>query len=105
VQFKDADFVDCCSYCLFGGLGVSKKSHSTTWFGACSYRKLKIINGDDVGIQNKCPICNSEFVHIRYLGNSKLLLTRRGEVLSMFAEDGTPLWEVAHEGDCHGECG
>ena len=83
----------------------SKKSHATTWFGVCSYRMLEIINGDDVGIQHKCPICNSELVHIRYLGNSKLLLTRKGEVLSMFAEDGTPLWELAHEGDCHGECG
>ena len=83
----------------------SKKSHATTWFGACSYRKLEIINGDDVGIQHKCPICNSELVHVRYLGDSKLLLTRKGEVLSMFAEDGTPLWEVAHEGDCHEEYG
>ena len=27
------------------------------------------------------------------------MLTRKGEVLSMFADDGTPLWEVAHEGD------
>ena len=83
----------------------SKKSHATTWFGACSYRKLEIINGDDVGIQHKCPICDSELVHVRYLGNSKLLLTRKGEILNMFDENGTPLWEVAHEGDCHGKCG
>ena len=83
----------------------SKKSHATTWFGACSYRKLEIINGDDVGIKHKCSICNSELVHVRYLGGSKLLLTRKGEVLSMFADDGTPLWEVVHEGTCHGGCG
>jgi len=83
----------------------SKKSHATTWFGACSYRKLEILNGDDeVGIHHKCPICDSELVHIRYLCNSKLLLTRKGEILSMFDEDGTPLWEIAHEGDCHVAC-
>jgi hypothetical protein len=77
-----------------------------TWFGACSYRKLKIINGEkDVGIHHKCPICASELVHVRYLGGSKLLLTRKGEILNMFAGDGTPLWEIAHEGDCHKGCG
>ncbi len=84
----------------------SKKSHATTWFGACSYRKLEIINGEkDVGIQHKCPICDSELVHVRYLGQEKLLLTRRGEIQCMFAKDGTPLWEIAHEGECHGGCG
>ena len=64
----------------------SKKSHATTWFGACSYRKMEIINGEkDVGIQHKCPICDSELVHLRYLGEKKLLLTRRGEILCMFS--------------------
>jgi hypothetical protein len=83
----------------------SKKSHATTWFGACSYRKLEIINGDGVGIHHKCPICDSELVHVRYLSENKLLFTRRGEVLSMFAEDGIPLWEVVNEGTCRGGCG
>jgi len=81
-------------------------SHAVTWFGVCSYRKMEIINGEeDIGIQHKCPICNSELVHLRYLGEEKLLLTRRGEIRCMFAEDGTPLWEIAHEGECHGGCG
>ena len=76
----------------------TKKSHATTWFGACSYRKLKLINGKGIGIHHKCPICASELVRIRYLGTfSELLLPRRGEMVSMFAEDGEPLWEIVVE--------
>ena len=72
-----------------------KKSHAATWFGVCAYRKFKLINGKDIGIHHKCPICASELVRIRYLGTfSELLLQRRGEIVSMFAEDGAPLWEV-----------
>jgi hypothetical protein len=78
----------------------SKKSHATTWFGTCAYRKLDLSKEEDAGIHHKCPICSSEMVHVRYLGQSKLLLTRRGEILSMFAEDGSPLWEVVEEEDC-----
>jgi hypothetical protein len=41
----------------------------------------------------RCLRCASELVHVRYLGVfSELLLPRRGEIMSMFAEDGTPLW-------------
>lgn len=76
-----------------------KKSHAATWFGVCSYRKLKLINGEDVGVHHRCPICNSELVRIRYLGDfSKLSpITRRGEMLAMFGGDGEPLWEVVAE--------
>ena len=38
----------------------SKKSHATTWFGVCSYRKLKLINGKDIGIHSTCSICSSD---------------------------------------------
>jgi hypothetical protein len=76
----------------------SKKSHAITWFGVCSYRKLKLINGKDVGIHHKCPICGSELVRIRYLGVfSGLLIPRRGEISNMFSEDGKPLWEIVVE--------
>lgn len=81
----------------------SKKSHAVTWFGVCSYRKMEITNGEkDVGIHHKCPICNAELVQIRYLGASKLLLARKGEILSMFAEDGSPLWEIVEDHDGKG---
>jgi hypothetical protein len=72
-----------------------KKSHAATWFGVCSYRKLKLINGKDVGIKHKCPICACDLVRVRYLGVfSELSVTRRGEILSMFDDEGKPLWEV-----------
>ena len=64
----------------------------------CSYRKLKLINGEDVGIKHKCPICACDLVRVRYLGDfSELSVSRRGEILSMFGDDGEPLWEVVHE--------
>lgn len=76
----------------------SKKSHATSWFGVVSYRKLKLINGEDVGIKHKCPLCNSELVRVRYLGVfSELSVTRRGEVVSMFGDDDEPLWEIVTE--------
>jgi hypothetical protein len=71
-----------------------KKSHAATWFGVCSYRKLKLINGKDVGIKHKCPICSRDLVRVRYLGVfSALSISRRGKILGMF-DDGKPLWEV-----------
>ena len=74
----------------------SKKSHATTWFGVCSYRKLKLINGADVGIHSTCPICSSDLVRIRYLGEfSEHSISQRGVVMSLFGDDGKPLWELA----------
>jgi hypothetical protein len=76
----------------------SKKSHAATWFGVCSYRKLKLINGKDVGIKHKCPICGSDSVRLRYLGVfSELSISRRGETVPMFDADGKPLWEIVAE--------
>jgi len=75
-----------------------KKSHAATWFGVCSYRKLKLINGKDVGIKHKCAICGGDLVRVRYLGNfSELSISRRGETMSMFDVDGEPLWEIVVE--------
>jgi hypothetical protein len=73
----------------------SKKSHVATWFGVCSYRKLKLINGKDVGIKHKCPICGNDLVRVRYLGAfSEVSISRRGEIVSFYSADGKPLWEV-----------
>jgi hypothetical protein len=75
-----------------------KKSHAATWFGVCSYRKLKLINGKDVGIKHKCPICGGDLVRVRYRGLfSEISVSRRGEILSMFDADGKPLWEFVAE--------
>ena len=73
----------------------SKKSHVATWFGVCSYRKLKLINGSDVGIKHKCPICGNDLVRLRYLGAfSEISISRRGEIMPFYDADGTPLWEI-----------
>jgi hypothetical protein len=76
----------------------AKKSHVATWFGVCSYRKLKLINGSDVGIKHKCPICGKDLVRLRYLGVfSEISISRRGEIVPMFDADGVPLWEIVVE--------
>jgi hypothetical protein len=76
----------------------SKKSRVATWFGVCSYRKLKLINGKDVGIKHKCPICGKDLVRLRYLGDfSAISISRRGEIVPMFDADGEPLWEIVVE--------
>ena len=77
----------------------SKKSHAATYFGVCSYGKLKPINAEYVGIKQKCPICNYELVRIRYLGEfSKLSpITHRGETVAMYGTNGVPLWEIVVE--------
>jgi hypothetical protein len=60
---------------------------------------LKLINGKDVGVKHTCPICNSELLRIRYLGDfSKLSpIIRRGEMVAMFGADGESLWEIVIE--------
>ena len=76
----------------------SKKSHAATWFGVCSYRKMKLDKVKDVGIKHKCQICGCELVRVRYLGDfSEHSVSRRGEVVNMFGDNGKPLWEVVVE--------
>jgi len=83
-----------------------KKSHAATWFGVCSYRKLNLINGKDVGIKHKCPICNSNLKRVRYLGVfSEHSIPRRGEIICMFGDDGKPLWEIIPEDEFEGGSG
>lgn len=73
----------------------SRKSHAVSWFGVVSYRKLKLITAKHVKVNHKCPICGSDLVRVRYLGVfSELSISRRGEMVSMFGEDGSPLWEI-----------
>jgi hypothetical protein len=46
-----------CSICR-----GSKKSHAVTWFGVCSYRKRKLVNGDarDIGLISTFVIANKK---------------------------------------------
>jgi hypothetical protein len=84
----------------------SKKSHAATWFGVCSYRKMKVENVKNAGIKHKCPICGNELVRVRYLGDfSELSISRKGELASMLGSDGQPLWEVVVERKFRGGSG
>lgn len=76
----------------------SKKSHVATWFGVCSYRKLKLVNGEDVGIKHKCPLCGNDLVRVRYLGGfSEVSVSRRGNIVDFYGDGGKPLWEIVAE--------
>jgi hypothetical protein len=76
----------------------SKKSHAVTWFGVCANGKMKLSNFDDVGVQSKCPICSCDLVRVRYLGVfSEHCITRRGQIMSLYAKDGSLLWELVDD--------
>jgi hypothetical protein len=50
-----------------------KRPHACTWFGVCSYRKLK------VKVEKKkslCPICGEELVKLHYLGVRRIVKER-----------------------------
>lgn len=50
--------------CIVHGV---KRPHVSTWFGSCSYRKLKVV--PMIKIHAKCPMCGSELVDGSYFGS------------------------------------
>ena len=75
-----------------------KRFHVATWFGVCSYRKLKVTVEYRKSV---CPICRHELVEHRYFGNNPDVLgvirsgrrscdKRRGYADLM--EDGQIVW-------------
>lgn len=53
-------------------VGVSR-FHIATWFGNCSYRKLKVTIEKRKEV---CPICQHDLVALRYFGNRCFVYTR-----------------------------
>ena len=52
---------------------TKKRFHVATWFGNCSYRKLKVT----VELRKAfCPICQHDLVRIRYLGDKAIITDR-----------------------------
>lgn len=47
--------------------------HVATWFGVCSYRKLKVTTEYK---KNVCPICHHELVRLMYIGWKRFVLDR-----------------------------
>jgi hypothetical protein len=68
--------------------------HVATWFGICSYRKLKV----SVEMRKAvCPICKHDLVGIRYFGVKRIVFDRsspdyRRDSFEDYEEDGRPVW-------------
>lgn len=62
-----------------------KRFHVATWFGNCSYRKLKV--SPEIR-KEVCPICQHDLVEIRYFGSKPLRLSEEMESFEDYAEDG-----------------
>jgi hypothetical protein len=62
-----------------------KRPHACTWFGVCSYRRLKVKVAKKKAL---CPICGEELVKLRYLGVRRIVKVKgeRGYVGS-FVDD------------------
>lgn len=78
-----------------------KRPHACTWFGVCSYRKLK------VKIEKRkslCPVCGEELVKLHYLGVRRIARAKdeSGYVASFVDDlvdnDGSPNWCEAPSG-------
>jgi hypothetical protein len=71
--------------------------HVATWFGNCSYRKLKVTAEMRKQV---CPICNHELVKLWYFGAKKIPLDRsspdfRRDFVDELEESGREVWVVA----------
>jgi hypothetical protein len=72
----------------------SPRFHIATWFGVCSYRKLKVT------VERKrvlCPICQSELVPVEYHGSKSFVKERsspdyRRDSFEDYCEDGRVVW-------------
>lgn len=71
-----------------------KRFHVATWFGVCSYRKLKLTVEKR---KRLCPICLQELIRICYSGRMFFVKDRnspdfRRWFWADFEEDGVPVW-------------
>lgn len=78
----------------------AKRSNVATWFGNCSYRKLKVTVETRKSV---CPICQHDLERLRYLGSNPAILACNGssrfgsgklDFLADAVEDGQLVWVV-----------
>lgn len=67
-----------------------------TWFGVCSYRRLKVVPEK---YQCRCPLCQTQLFKLLYFGSQKICLDRsskdfKSEFFMDFLEDGRQVWFV-----------
>ncbi|MQY62153.1 hypothetical protein GH146_02550 [archaeon] len=63
----------------------SKRFHIATWFGCCSYRKLKVTVEMRKDV---CPVCQHDLVKLRYFGSKRLSLSKERDSFEDLVEDG-----------------
>ena len=73
---------------------TKKRFHVATWFGVCSYRKLKITAEYKKAI---CPICRHDLVRLDYFGTKNFVFNKdslefRRESFEDCDEDGRRVW-------------
>ena len=71
-----------------------RRFHVVTWFGNCSYRKLKVTVEKRVDL---CPICQHDLIGTRYFGVKDFVLDSassgyRRDSFEDYEEDGRPVW-------------
>ena len=73
-----------------------KRFHVATWFGNCSYRKMKVTIEMRKDV---CPICQYDLVGIRYFGGKRLNLNGERDSFEDYEEDGCPVFaeRVKHQ--------
>jgi hypothetical protein len=75
-----------------------KRPHACTWFGVCSYRRLKVRVEKRKSL---CPICGEELVKLHYLGVRRIVKERGSpDYVGSFVDDlvdenGSPNWVEA----------
>jgi hypothetical protein len=71
-----------------------KRPHVVTWFGVCSYRKLKV----SPELRRRfCPICQHELERLRYFGSKDWFsgeFEKKSKFEADYCEDGRPVWFV-----------
>jgi hypothetical protein len=72
----------------------ARRFHVATWFGNCSYRKLKVTVEKRADL---CPICQHDLIAIRYFGVKNFVLDSassgyRRDSFEDYEEDGRPVW-------------
>ena len=73
-----------------------KRFHVATWFGVCSYRKLKVTPELKKQV---CPICQSDLKRLHYSGTKSFVCDRtadsyKQDTLEDFMEDGVIVWTI-----------
>lgn len=66
-----------------------RRFHVATWFGVCSYRKLKVTVEKRKDV---CPLCKHELVRLRYFGNACLRAIQSRDFWADYEEDGRVVW-------------